>query len=106
MAQQTSVSLVDDLDGGKAAETVTFGLDGSSFEIDLSKRSATALRTALTEFVEHGRQVTARVRGQAEPEASCSAHRSHACGGSRMGGHPGHHRVAPRPGGCRRGGSV
>ena len=32
MAQQTSVRLVDDLDGGKAAETVAFGLDGASFE--------------------------------------------------------------------------
>ena len=47
MAQQTSVSLVDDLDGGKAAETVAFGLDGSSFEIDLSKKNAAALRKAL-----------------------------------------------------------
>ena len=57
MAQQTSVSLVDDLDGSKAAETVAFGLDGSIFEIDLSKKNAAALRKALTEFVEHGRRV-------------------------------------------------
>ena len=60
MAQQTSVSLVDDLDGGKAAETVAFGLDGASFEIDLSKKNATALRKALTQFVERGRQVKAQ----------------------------------------------
>jgi len=66
VAQQTSVSLVDDLDGGKAAETVAFGLDGSSFEIDLSKWNAAALRKALTEFVEHGRQVkaTAQLTGK------------------------------------------
>jgi len=57
VAQQRSVSLVDDLDGGKAAETVAFGLDGVSFEIDLNKRNAAALRKALTEFVEHGRRV-------------------------------------------------
>ena len=57
MAQQTSVSLVDDLDGSKAAETVAFGLDGSVFEIDLSKMNAAALRKALTEFVERGRRV-------------------------------------------------
>jgi hypothetical protein len=57
VAQQTSVSLVDDLDGSSAAETVAFGLDGSSFEIDLSKKNAAALRKALTEFVEHGRRV-------------------------------------------------
>ena len=59
MAQQTSVSLIDDLDGGKANETVTFGLDGSVFEIDLSKKNAAALRKAMTEFVEHGRRVKA-----------------------------------------------
>jgi hypothetical protein len=56
VAQQTSVTMVDDLDGGKAAETVTFGLDGGSYEIDLSKKNAGALRKALTEFVEHGRR--------------------------------------------------
>ncbi len=42
MAQQKSVTLIDDLDGGKAAETITFGLDGASYEIDLSKKNATA----------------------------------------------------------------
>lgn len=72
MAQQTSVSLVDDLDGGKAAETVSFGLDGAIFEIDLSKRNAAALRKALTEFVDHGHQVKAPAapgggRGQQRP---------------------------------------
>lgn len=59
MAQQTSVSLIDDIDGGKANETVTFSLDGSSFEIDLSKKNAAALRKAMTEFVENGRRVKA-----------------------------------------------
>ena len=59
MAHQTSVTLVDDLDGGKAAETVVFGLDGASYEIDLSKKNAGTLRKALTDFVEHGRRVKA-----------------------------------------------
>jgi hypothetical protein len=57
VAQQRSVSLIDDIDGTKAVETLTFGLDGSRFEIDLSKKNAAALRKALTEFVEHGRRV-------------------------------------------------
>ena len=59
MAQQRSVTLIDDLDGGKAAETVTFGVDGASYEIDLSKKNATALRKAVADFVEHGRRVKA-----------------------------------------------
>ena len=57
MVQQKSVTLVDDLDGSKAAETVVFSLDGASYEIDLNKRNAATLRKALTEFVENGRRV-------------------------------------------------
>jgi hypothetical protein len=57
MAQQTSVTMVDDLDGGKAAETVTFSLDGASYEIDLSKKNAAALRKAVAEFIENGRRI-------------------------------------------------
>ncbi|GAA2006044.1 Lsr2 family protein [Nakamurella flavida] len=57
MAQQTSITLVDDLDGGKAVETISFSLDGSTYEIDLNKKNANALRKALSDFVEHGRKV-------------------------------------------------
>ena len=59
MAQQRSVILVDDLDGGKAAETVGFGLDGALYTIELSKKNAAALRKSLAEFVEHARRVKA-----------------------------------------------
>ena len=59
MAQQTTVTLTDDLDGGKAAETVTFGLDGRVYEIDLSKKNAAALRKALGEFTASARRVRA-----------------------------------------------
>ncbi|MBM9466362.1 histone-like nucleoid-structuring protein Lsr2 [Nakamurella leprariae] len=57
MAQQTSVTLVDDLDGGRAVETVSFSLDGAQYEIDLSKKNAAALRKTLSQFVDHGRKV-------------------------------------------------
>jgi hypothetical protein len=57
MAQQTTVTLTDDLDGTKAAETVRFGLDGRSYEIDLNKRNAAALRKALGEFTGAARKV-------------------------------------------------
>ena len=52
MAQKVQVFLVDDLDGGEAEETVTFGLDGSTYEIDLSADNAGKLREALSPFVE------------------------------------------------------
>ncbi|MDX3073531.1 Lsr2 family protein [Streptomyces sp. NPDC088354] len=56
MAQRVVVTLSDDLDGGEAAETVTFGLDGKSYEIDLSSGNAERLRTALAPYVEAGRR--------------------------------------------------
>ena len=36
MAQKVQVLLVDDIDGGEADETVTFALDGKTYEIDLT----------------------------------------------------------------------
>lgn len=56
MAQQVLVSLVDDLDGQEANETVTFGLDGKSYEIDLSGGNASKLRDALAEYVAAARR--------------------------------------------------
>ena len=51
MAKKIIVQLVDDLDGSAAAETVTFALDGVSFEIDLSEENAAALRADLAKWV-------------------------------------------------------
>jgi hypothetical protein len=56
MARRQSVSLTDDLDGSKAVETIRFGLDGISYEIDLNRKHAGNLRKSLGEFVEHGRK--------------------------------------------------
>lgn len=60
MAQRTILELVDDLDGGKADETVIFALDGVEFEIDLSSDNAARLRDTLAEFVGHARRVGGR----------------------------------------------
>lgn len=50
MARRTVVLLEDDIDGGEAAETVTFGIDGSTYEIDL-KNNAAHMRDVLASFV-------------------------------------------------------
>jgi hypothetical protein len=63
MAQQVQVLLVDDLDGGKAAETVSFALDGVSYEIDLSAKNAAKLRDALSSWVGHARRSGGRRSG-------------------------------------------
>ncbi len=62
MAQRVHVVLVDDLDGGDAAETVSFGLDGVDYEIDLSEQHAGELREALALYVGHARRTGGRKR--------------------------------------------
>ncbi len=57
MAQQTTVSHLDDIDGSKAAETISFALDGAHFEIDLSAKNAKALRKAFAEFIAAARTI-------------------------------------------------
>ncbi|EXU66919.1 MULTISPECIES: histone-like nucleoid-structuring protein Lsr2 [Streptomyces] len=56
MAQRVVVTLSDDLEGGEAEETVTFGLDGKLYEIDLNSANASKLRDALAPYVEAGRK--------------------------------------------------
>ena len=63
MAQKVSIVLVDDLDGSDATETVSFGLDGATYEIDLNDKNASALRDALAGYLGHARKVT-NVRGR------------------------------------------
>ncbi len=56
MAKKVQVTLVDDIDNSVAAETVSFGLDGSSYEIDLSDANAKKLRDALAKYVANARK--------------------------------------------------
>ncbi|MCY7394953.1 MAG: Lsr2 family protein [Nocardioides sp.] len=58
MAQKIHIVLEDDIDGGDASETVTFGLDGTSYEIDLNDENAAALRDALAGYVGNARKVS------------------------------------------------
>jgi nucleoid-associated protein Lsr2 len=57
MAKRTIHMLVDDIDGGEAAETVKFGIDGILYEVDLSKENAAKMRDALAPFVAAGSKV-------------------------------------------------
>ncbi|ADG90107.1 Lsr2 family protein [Thermobispora bispora] len=56
MAKHTQVILIDDLDGSEASQTVTFALDGTTYEIDLSDENAKKLRDALQPFVKCARR--------------------------------------------------
>jgi hypothetical protein len=56
VAQRVVVTLSDDIDGSEAAETIAFGLDGKSYEIDLNQTNAKKLRKALAPYVDAGRK--------------------------------------------------
>ncbi|MCO4700369.1 hypothetical protein LRR80_06477 [Streptomyces sp. RO-S4] len=56
VAQKVVVTLFDDIDGSEAAETIAFGLDGKSYEIDLNEANARKLREALEPYVDAGRK--------------------------------------------------
>jgi hypothetical protein len=63
MAQKVHITLEDDLTGGDAVETVSFGLDGRTYEIDLNAKNAKALRDALAKYVAAGRRAGGRTSG-------------------------------------------
>jgi len=56
VAQQVNVTLVDDIDGSEASETVSFALDGRQYTIDLSVDHAAQLRDAVASFVAAARR--------------------------------------------------
>lgn len=56
MARKVQVLLEDDVNGGEAAETVSFALDGKAYEIDLSEKNARSLRDALAPWIAAGRR--------------------------------------------------
>lgn len=60
MAQKVTVSMVDDMDGTPAAQTVEFALDGVTYEIDLSEANAAGLREALETWTLYARRVSGR----------------------------------------------
>ncbi|MBA3310553.1 MAG: Lsr2 family protein [Nocardioidaceae bacterium] len=75
MSQRVHIVLEDDLDGSSADETVTFGLDGATYEIDLSAKNAARLRDVLAKYVGAARKPPGRAprrgsRRTAGPSAS------------------------------------
>src|SRR3954469_1157751 len=73
MAQRTVVQLVDDIDGTEITdnqgETVTFGIDGATYEIDLTHRNAKQLRDAVRVYIANARRIG---RGRGRPAGSAN----------------------------------
>ena len=66
MARKTQIILEDDLTGDLladgAGESVSFSLDGTSYEIDLSTENAGTMREALSRYTGAARKVSAARR--------------------------------------------
>jgi nucleoid-associated protein Lsr2 len=61
MAKTVITQVTDDLDGSSGAETITFGYRGTNYEIDLSRRNASAFDKTMKPYVDAARKVaTAR----------------------------------------------
>ena len=65
MAKQTTVTLIDDIDGSEADESVEFTIDGKSYEIDLSSANSARLRDVLAPFIAAARRSGGRRSGSA-----------------------------------------
>lgn len=77
MAQK--LTLIDDLDGSAIegdGGTFTFSIDGANYEIDLSAKNTSELRSVFEKYVDAGRRVrrdgnagsSAPARGKSDPE--------------------------------------
>ncbi len=84
MAQKVHIVLEDDLDGSEATETVTFGLDGTNYEIDLNDANAAKLRDALAVYIGHARRVTGggSGRGRGRSRGTSSSNTNSNAGGT------------------------
>lgn len=71
MARKTIIEMVDDLNGEQADQTVTFGLDGVTYEIDLTDENAAKFREEFRPWSEKARRVAGRrKRGTASSAGS------------------------------------
>lgn len=77
MAQKTYVQLVDDLDGTELGEgegeTVSFAIDGTDYEIDLSRENADKLRGIIYDYSAKARKVSGGRRAARRSPTSSSS---------------------------------
>jgi hypothetical protein len=76
MAQRVIRELVDDLTGDRADETITFGIDGKWYEMDLSSNNAGILRDIFGDYVKAARKVPASGRRSRTTSAAPRANRA------------------------------
>ncbi len=55
----TVTELTDDIDGGPAARTLSFGWSGTSYEIDLNDENAASFTETMESWVQYARKISA-----------------------------------------------
>lgn len=60
MARKTITALIDDVDGEYADQTISFALDGLTYEIDLSNENAIQLREDIEKWAKKSRRAGGR----------------------------------------------
>ena len=64
MAKTVITQITDDLDGSNGAETVSFAYRGTSYEIDLGRKNASAFDKLMKPYLDAARKVTATRGGR------------------------------------------
>jgi hypothetical protein len=67
MTQKIILTLIDDIDGSEADETISFVFDGVPYEIDLSRHNAERFRNTLAPYIENARPRKVGRRRRAAP---------------------------------------
>ncbi|MGD6750403.1 histone-like nucleoid-structuring protein Lsr2 [Streptomyces sp. BH105] len=88
MAQKIKVTLVDDLDGQEADETVKFSIDGKPFEIDLTRTNADKFRSMFKPYVANGRRLKPGSRKPATTRTAVPADNTAVRAWAEANGHP------------------
>ena len=65
MAKNVQVVVSDDLDGSDGAETVSFGFEGVTYEIDLSEKNRAKFEKAFEPYLQAGRRISRSRRSSA-----------------------------------------
>lgn len=75
MAQKVLVQFVDDLDGteNEEIETLSFGMDGVQYEIDLGAENSARLRESVAPYIDSARRVGGRLKRGTATKASSPA---------------------------------
>ena len=70
--QKVVISKTDDIDGTGKAETIPFGIDGYTYEIDLSESNANGIRSLLSPYIAVARQIGGNKSRRYRPSKSRS----------------------------------